>query len=599
MAYLRPYRVAETATTTGTGAITLAGAVTGYLAFAAELADADTATIVIEAVDAAGRPTGAFEICDSTFTAPATLSRGNIRDSSAGGSRIDLAAGNKRVFAINPRDLVDLGSADLIGTLPVTKGGTGVTTSTGTGTVVLSASPTFTGTVNVNNLTASATLSTSGVLQTSGFATVSLIATGTIIIGAANATNSITLGRSTATQTTSIQAGATTSGNTKTINLGTGGLAGSTTTIIIGSTDGTSTTTVNGAVLFASTIAAPLGSAAAPSYTFTGDTNTGMFSPGADTLAFSEGGVEAMRIDSAGNVGIGTNSPTLGKLVVSQASSGTATLALESQGSWNSSIAANSSGNLIFNNNAATERMRITAAGNVGIGTSSPLYQATVLGLGQDTAALTDAGNKGGSLYLQATGVTSGSGGALLFGTTFGNQTPFAAIKGLVTDGTANTLGDLAISTRNAFTDTALTERMRITTAGNVGIGTSSPAARLQLAGTAVGATLRLENQTASTGKTYDIISGDGGPLRFQDITAGAERMRITSAGKVGIGTSSPDATAILDVSSTTAGFLPPRMSTAERDAIGAGAPQEGLILYNVTTDKLQVYAAGSWVNLH
>jgi hypothetical protein len=42
--------------------------------------------------------------------------------------------------------------------------------------------------------------------------------------------------------------------------------------------------------------------------TFSGDTNTGIFSPAADTIAFSEGGVESMRIDSAGNVGIGTGS---------------------------------------------------------------------------------------------------------------------------------------------------------------------------------------------------------------------------------------------------------------------------------------------------
>ena len=50
------------------------------------------------------------------------------------------------------------------------------------------------------------------------------------------------------------------------------------------------------------------GSASTPSITNNGDTNTGIFFPAADTIAFTEGGVESMRIDSSGNVGIGKSS---------------------------------------------------------------------------------------------------------------------------------------------------------------------------------------------------------------------------------------------------------------------------------------------------
>jgi hypothetical protein len=59
-------------------------------------------------------------------------------------------------------------------------------------------------------------------------------------------------------------------------------------------------------------VAVTLGSAAAPSITFSGDTNTGIFSPAADTIAFTEGGVESARFDSSGNLLVGTTSDVLG-----------------------------------------------------------------------------------------------------------------------------------------------------------------------------------------------------------------------------------------------------------------------------------------------
>jgi len=54
----------------------------------------------------------------------------------------------------------------------------------------------------------------------------------------------------------------------------------------------------------------PAGTVSAPSITTDGDTNTGVFFPAADTIAFTEGGVEVVRINSSGNVGIGTSAPT-------------------------------------------------------------------------------------------------------------------------------------------------------------------------------------------------------------------------------------------------------------------------------------------------
>ena len=98
-----------------------------------------------------------------------------------------------------------------------------------------------------------------------------------------------------------------------------------------------------------------------------------------------------------------------------------------------------------------------------------------------------------------------------------------------------------------------------------------------------------------AVGTTVDIKGLGNNDMVF--FTNNSEKMRITTTGNVGIGTASPDASAKLDISSTTQGFLQPRMTTAQRDAISS--PADGLGIYNATVNKFQGRANGAWVDLH
>lgn len=75
--------------------------------------------------------------------------------------------------------------------------------------------------------------------------------------------------------------------------------------------------------------------------------------------------------------------------------------------------------------------------------------------------------------------------------------------------------------------------------------------------------------------------------------TQSINRMALTNTGALGIGTDTPDTDSILDLSSTTRGFLGPRMTTLQRDAISS--PPFGLFICNTTTSKLNFYNGSAW----
>jgi hypothetical protein len=119
------------------------------------------------------------------------------------------------------------------------------------------------------------------------------------------------------------------------------------------------------------------GTVSAPAITTTGDTNTGIFFPAADTIAFTEGGVEAMRINSSANVGIGvspaTRFHTQGGRVRIDANSENFALQLNNSTTGNGPFLGSAGADIfVVSASSGAERMRIDSSGNVGIGTSSP-----------------------------------------------------------------------------------------------------------------------------------------------------------------------------------------------------------------------------------
>jgi len=143
-----------------------------------------------------------------------------------------------------------------------------------------------------------------------------------------------------------------------------------------------------GVVTLSNAIVTTAGTSAAPSITTTGDTNTGIFFPAADTIAFAEGGAEVARFDSSGNFAVGTTTPTTfggfktfeyvnsgGNAI--QLVTGTGVIAQTISSNSNSLVymGARSNHGLVFTTND-TERMRIDSSGNVGIGVTPSAWEA-------------------------------------------------------------------------------------------------------------------------------------------------------------------------------------------------------------------------------
>lgn len=252
-----------------------------------------------------------------------------------------------------------------------------------------------------------------------------------------------------------------------------------------------------------------------------------------------------------------------------------------------------------FNSNSADQGTSVgnnslSGGSGVAIGSNSKSLSGVAIGINAELISGTGV-SIGSSSKANSTGVSVGQGctalisGGIAVGyliVNVGNSAIGIGVLAVPSGTRSISIGRSAEST--GAESIAIGYESEVTTANSIGLGKGTAA-------TAAGATMiGFGNISTKITNSVENSIGFGWDTSTPDVLfAKTANQYINGTGGLGIGTKTPNSKAKVDIESTTQGFLKPRMTTVERDAIAT--PPAGLEIYNLTTNKMNFYNGSAW----